>query len=80
MERKKSLPPGFRFHPTDPELVMYYLKRKVTGRKLLSEAIADVNIYQFSPWDLPGTYLFLLCLLLIGNLFLIQNDNFTGPI
>ncbi|KAK6150751.1 hypothetical protein DH2020_015683 [Rehmannia glutinosa] len=50
---RTSLPPGFRFHPTDVELVMYYLKRKVLGKKLHLEAIAEVNIYKFSPWDLP---------------------------
>ncbi|KAI3451530.1 hypothetical protein Pfo_008195 [Paulownia fortunei] len=50
---RTSLPPGFRFHPTDVELVMYYLKRKVMGKKLHLEAIAEVNIYKFSPWDLP---------------------------
>ncbi|KAL3809417.1 hypothetical protein ACJIZ3_000127 [Penstemon smallii] len=48
-----SLPPGFRFHPTDVELIMYYLKRKVMGKKLHAKAIAEVNIYKFSPWDLP---------------------------
>ncbi|KAL7102064.1 hypothetical protein ACP275_08G096100 [Erythranthe tilingii] len=50
---RTSLPPGFRFHPTDVELIMYYLKRKVMGKKLLFKAIAEVNIYKFSPWDLP---------------------------
>lgn len=50
------LPPGFRFHPTDVELVMYYLKRKVMGKKLHFEAITELNIYKFSPWDLPGTF------------------------
>ncbi|EPS72463.1 nam-like protein 2 [Genlisea aurea] len=50
---KASIPPGFRFHPTDIELIMYYLKRKVTGRKFHFEAISEVNIYKFSPWDLP---------------------------
>ncbi|KAL2553055.1 NAC domain-containing protein 82 [Forsythia ovata] len=52
MERT-SLPPGFRFHPTDVELVMYYLKKKVMGKRPHFEAIAEVNIYKFSPWDLP---------------------------
>ncbi|OAY66634.1 NAC domain-containing protein 14, partial [Ananas comosus] len=28
----ESLPLGFRFHPTDEELVNHYLKRKITGR------------------------------------------------
>ncbi|TXG60356.1 hypothetical protein EZV62_014929 [Acer yangbiense] len=50
---KTSLPPGFRFHPTDVELVKYYLKRKVMGKKLCFEAIAEVDIYKYAPWDLP---------------------------
>nr|XP_016459506.1 PREDICTED: NAC domain-containing protein 82-like [Nicotiana tabacum]XP_016459507.1 PREDICTED: NAC domain-containing protein 82-like [Nicotiana tabacum] len=47
------LPPGFRFHPTDVELIMYYLKRKIMGKQLHFEAITELNIYKFSPWDLP---------------------------
>ncbi|KAL9462386.1 hypothetical protein AB3S75_000400 [Citrus x aurantiifolia] len=50
---KTSLPPGFRFHPTDVELIKYYLKRKVMGRKFGFEAIAEVDIYKHAPWDLP---------------------------
>nr|GEU94000.1 hypothetical protein [Tanacetum cinerariifolium] len=49
----KRLSPGFRFHPTDEELVMYFLKRKVLGKHLVAEVIAEVNIYDFSLWDLP---------------------------
>lgn len=49
----KWLSPGFRFHPTDVELVMYYLKRKVLGKRLHFEAIAVLDIYHHSPWDLP---------------------------
>ncbi|KAF8011953.1 hypothetical protein BT93_I0164 [Corymbia citriodora subsp. variegata] len=48
-----SLPPGFRFHPTDVELVKYYLKRKVLGRRIPIKAIAEVDVYKFAPWDLP---------------------------
>ncbi|KAK6794005.1 hypothetical protein RDI58_007458 [Solanum bulbocastanum] len=48
-----KLPPGFRFHPTDVELIMYYLKRKIMGKKILFEAISELNIYKFSPSDLP---------------------------
>ncbi|KAL1196305.1 NAC domain-containing protein 82 [Cardamine amara subsp. amara] len=50
---KTQLAPGFRFHPTDVELVRYYLKRKVLGKKLLVDAIAEVDIYKFEPPDLP---------------------------
>ncbi|XWS44729.1 hypothetical protein CRYUN_Cryun15aG0072500 [Craigia yunnanensis] len=50
---KNWLSPGFRFHPTDVELVKYYLKRKVLGKKLFFNAIAEVDIYKYAPWDLP---------------------------
>lgn len=46
--------PGFRFHPTDAELVMYHLKRKLTGEKIVVNVIAEVNIYDYRPEDLPG--------------------------
>ncbi|GMY12451.1 NAC domain-containing protein 40-like [Fagus crenata] len=45
--------PGIRFHPTDVELVMYFLMRKVMGRKFRVEVIAEVDVYKFAPWDLP---------------------------
>nr|XP_018684507.1 PREDICTED: NAC domain-containing protein 82-like isoform X1 [Musa acuminata subsp. malaccensis] len=50
---KTNLPPGFRFHPTDVELVWYYLKRKVMGKPFRSEAISEVELYKFAPWELP---------------------------
>lgn len=50
-----SLPPGFRFHPTDEELVAYYLKRKINGHKIELEIIPEVDLYKCEPWDLPGT-------------------------
>ncbi|KAI3495560.1 hypothetical protein L1887_37903 [Cichorium endivia] len=46
--------PGFRFKPTDDELVMYFLKKKLLGIKLDPEVIAEVNLNNFSPWDLPA--------------------------
>ncbi|KAL8256160.1 hypothetical protein R6Q59_031227 [Mikania micrantha] len=48
-----SLAPGFRFHPTDVELVVYYLKNKLLGKKIISNVVTEVNIYDFCPWDLP---------------------------
>ncbi|XAR51744.1 hypothetical protein NMG60_11006462 [Bertholletia excelsa] len=45
--------PGFRFHPTDEELVGFYLKRKVQQQPLPIELIKQVDIYKFDPWDLP---------------------------
>ncbi|KAF5733713.1 NAC transcription factor NAM-A1 [Tripterygium wilfordii] len=49
-----ALAPGFRFHPTDEELVSYYLKRKVTKKPVRFNAIAEVDIYKNEPWDLAG--------------------------
>lgn len=49
-----TLQPGFRFHPTDDELISYYLKRKVMGKSFRIEAISEVDIYKFAPWDLPA--------------------------
>ncbi|KQJ89123.1 NAC domain-containing protein 71 [Brachypodium distachyon] len=48
-----SLPPGFRFHPTDEELVNYYLCRKCGGLPLAAPVIAEVDLYKFEPWRLP---------------------------
>ncbi|KAL0682582.1 hypothetical protein Bca4012_049429 [Brassica carinata] len=49
-----SMPPGFRFHPTDEELVIYYLKRKINGRTIELEIIPEIDLYKCEPWDLPG--------------------------
>ena len=46
--------PGFRFHPTDEELVGFYLKRKIQQRPLSIELIKQLDIYKFDPWDLPS--------------------------
>ncbi|XP_042469416.1 NAC domain-containing protein 68-like [Zingiber officinale] len=52
-EAELNLPPGFRFHPTDEELVADYLVRKATGQRLPVSIIAEVDLYKFDPWDLP---------------------------
>ncbi|KAJ4971121.1 hypothetical protein NE237_004220 [Protea cynaroides] len=53
-EAVAALAPGFRFHPTDEELVNYYLKRKVCGKPFRFDAISEVDLYKSEPWDLPG--------------------------
>ncbi|XP_042496183.1 protein FEZ-like isoform X2 [Macadamia integrifolia] len=45
--------PGFRFHPTDEELVGFYLKRKIQQRPLSIELIKQLDIYKYDPWELP---------------------------
>ncbi|XP_073158984.1 NAC domain-containing protein 86-like [Henckelia pumila] len=48
-----TLPPGFRFHPTDEELVAYYLDRKISGGIIELDVIPEVDLYKCEPWDLP---------------------------
>uniref|UniRef100_A0ACD5Y944 Uncharacterized protein n=1 Tax=Avena sativa TaxID=4498 RepID=A0ACD5Y944_AVESA len=49
-----GLPPGFRFHPTDEELVTYYLAAKVfNGACCGGVDIAEVDLNRCEPWDLP---------------------------
>ncbi|KAI5012131.1 hypothetical protein ZWY2020_024265 [Hordeum vulgare] len=48
-----ELPPGFRFHPTDEELVVHYLKKKAAKVPLPVTIIAEVDLYKFDPWELP---------------------------
>ena len=56
------LPPGFRFHPRDDELVLDYLSRKLGGgaggAAVASiygcPAMVDVDLNKIEPGDLPG--------------------------
>ncbi|KAL2939517.1 NAC domain-containing protein 35 [Bienertia sinuspersici] len=46
--------PGFRFHPTEEELVEFYLRRKVEGKKFNVELISFLDLYRYDPWELPA--------------------------
>lgn len=48
-----ELPPGFRFHPTDEELVTHYLSPKVLDSSFSTKAIGEVDLNKVEPWDLP---------------------------
>lgn len=50
-----ALPPGFRFFPTDEELITCYLARKAMDGSFTTAAIRDVDLYKTEPWDLPCT-------------------------
>ncbi|KAF8009486.1 hypothetical protein BT93_J0473 [Corymbia citriodora subsp. variegata] len=49
-----SMFPGFRFSPTDEELISHYLKKKLDGCEESVEVIAEVEICRLEPWDLPA--------------------------
>ncbi|KAK4392704.1 NAC domain-containing protein 78 [Sesamum angolense] len=47
-----NLPIGYRFLPTDEELIVHYLKRKVYSQPLSYNNIPTVNLYQYTPENL----------------------------
>ncbi|MBA0838098.1 hypothetical protein Goarm_010194 [Gossypium armourianum] len=54
----EDMAPGFRFYPTEEELVSFYLHHKLEMERedlnrLMDRVIPIVNIYEFNPWDLP---------------------------
>lgn len=78
MEEKKedNLPPGFRFHPTDEELITYYLMNKISDSNFTGRAITDVDLNKSEPWELPGTLgLKVLAYVLSSDGFMLQERN-----
>ncbi|KAK7295388.1 hypothetical protein RJT34_18295 [Clitoria ternatea] len=53
-DKQFKLPPGFRFHPTDEELINHYLTKKVSDKRFCAIAIGEVDLNKCEPWDLPG--------------------------
>ncbi|CAO2140676.1 unnamed protein product [Urochloa humidicola] len=48
------LPPGFRFHPTDEEVITSYLQQKFLNPSFDPRAIGEVDLNKCEPWDLPS--------------------------
>ncbi|CAA6666668.1 unnamed protein product [Spirodela intermedia] len=49
---ESRVPPGFRFHPTEEELLDYYLRKKVAGEKVDLDIMKDVDLNRLEPWDI----------------------------
>lgn len=64
--QKFNFPTGFRFHPTDEELIKDYLIKKVADNCFCAVAIAEVDLNKCEPWNLPGVSIILF------NFFLIE--------
>lgn len=48
-----TLPPGFRFYPSDEELVCHYLYKKIANEEVLKGTLVEVDLHTCEPWQLP---------------------------
>ncbi|XP_058101594.1 NAC domain-containing protein 21/22-like isoform X2 [Magnolia sinica] len=48
-----TLPPGFRFYPSDEELVCHYLRKKVANERSSHGTMVVVDLHTCEPWQLP---------------------------
>nr|UPI48799.1 NAC transcription factor 70 [Fagopyrum tataricum] len=53
-EDQIDLPPGFRFHPTDEELISKYLRPKALDTSFTAIAIGEADFNKSEPWELPN--------------------------
>lgn len=49
---QSQVPPGFRFHPTEEELLHYYLRKKIANEKIDLDVIREVDLNKLEPWDI----------------------------
>lgn len=49
-----ALPPGFRFYPSDEELVCHYLYKKIANEDVLKGTdLLEIDLHTCEPWQLP---------------------------
>ncbi|XP_076881406.1 NAC domain-containing protein 12-like [Bidens hawaiensis] len=49
---QSKVPPGFWFHPTEEELLDYYLRKKLAYEKIDLGVIQEVDLNKLEPWDI----------------------------
>ncbi|KAI9090409.1 hypothetical protein K1719_028744 [Acacia pycnantha] len=55
---QQGLPVGFRFRPTDEELVGHYLRHKLLADEpSIHNIIPEIDVCKFEPWELPAILL-----------------------
>ncbi|XP_073300571.1 protein ATAF2-like [Primulina huaijiensis] len=54
-QQLEDLPLGFRFNPTDQDLINQYLKKKLNNEPIPFD-ICTVNLYKYDPQELTGYY------------------------
>jgi len=65
-----ELPPGFRFYPSDEEIITFYLMPKVHQSSFTCNAIGEIDFNKTEPWELSGMHSLHLCILYINILFI----------
>jgi hypothetical protein len=52
-----ELAPGFRFYPTEEELICFYLRNKLSGTRCgdIERVIPVADVCALDPWELSGT-------------------------
>ncbi|KAL3620351.1 hypothetical protein CASFOL_035263 [Castilleja foliolosa] len=55
-DRSSSFPAGYRFVPTDDELITHYLAKKANDEPIPVADMHNVDLYSQSPHELAGTY------------------------
>ncbi|PHU16401.1 hypothetical protein BC332_17606 [Capsicum chinense] len=50
-----TLPPGFKFCPSDEELICHYLYNKIANEKglVLNGSLVEIDLHTCEPWQLP---------------------------
>ncbi|XP_027148312.1 protein CUP-SHAPED COTYLEDON 2-like [Coffea eugenioides] len=48
-----TLPPGFRFYPSDEELVCHYLYKKIANGEVSRDTLVEIDLHTCEPWQLP---------------------------
>ncbi|CAA0832184.1 NAC domain containing protein 74 [Striga hermonthica] len=49
----ESLPPGFRFYPSDEELICHYLYKKIANEEAVRGTLVEIDLHVCEPWQLP---------------------------
>ncbi|KAI3446655.1 hypothetical protein Pfo_003320 [Paulownia fortunei] len=52
----KNIPPGYRFQPSDKELIFDYLIKKINNEELPRNRIYMVKLYEFNPENLAARF------------------------
>lgn len=47
---------GFRFRPSNEEIVDHYLRKKIDNRNFSVPRIKELDISKIEPWGLPRKY------------------------